>query len=328
MLKMKYLCSLLFVLLAFSNVYSQSNELIGKWILVRTLYADGRNLEINNAQYATKSILDISPNFIKINNTRLSASFSTNKIKTPFRSINFLKKDGYLITQDDGGDKISYFLKADDFVMKYPEFSLKEIEKEGKLVLVDNNLTGYEFKNELALEDFITKNKKDRNSKDFKNLYFRIEFILTSANQIKSIKVLNSIDALYDNGYIGALQKASQYFSNNTGKDLLIFLEVNQLKWFKDLTDENEKLLYTYSENGLNYFARNDFEKAIEEFSKIRSLVIINNRFKTIIKDTMIKLAISYLAIGKNKEACEVFNSVGNKTDFEIRNFLLDFCEK
>lgn len=315
-------------MLTFSNVYSQSNELVGKWVLVKILFSDGRNLEINNAQYSAKSILDISTGLIRINGTRLSASFTTDQIKTPFRSFIFQIKDGYLITQDDGGDKINYFLKANDFVKKYPEFSLDEIEREGKVVLVDNDLTGYEFNNELTLGEFISKNKKDRNSKDFKNLYFRIEFILTPTNQIKDIKVLNSIDQLYDNGYIGALQKASPYFSNVTGKDLLIFQEVNQLKLFKDLSDQNEKNLYIYLEDGLNYFEENNFEKAIAEFSKIKSLTIQNNRFKTAIKDAMIKLGISYLAVGKNKEACEVFNSVGNKTDFEVRNFLLDFCEK
>lgn len=324
---MKHLYSILFFILAFSNAYSQSKELIGKWVLVKTIYTEGRNLEINNPQYAIKSILDISSNLIKINGTPLPASFSEGKIKTPFRSINFQIMDGYLMTQDDGGNKVSYFLKANDFVIKYPEFSLKETERQGRQVLVDNELTGYEFKNDLTLEDFISRNKKDRNSKDFKNLYFRIEFILTPTNQITDIKVLNSIDALYDNGYIAALEKSSPYFINNTGKDLLIVQEVNQLKWFKDLKDKNEKLLYTYSESGESYFAKNDFEKAIVEFSKIRSLVIVNNRFKIMIKDAMIKLAISYLAVGKNNEACEIFNSVGDKTDFEVRNFLLDFCQ-
>jgi len=325
---MKSIYSLLFAILAFSNAYSQSDLLIGKWVLVKTIYADGRNLEINNPQYATKSIVEISKNSIKINSALLSASFSANKMVTPFRSINFTIRDGFLVTQDDGTDKFSYFLKANDFVEKYPEFSLKEIERAGEIVLVDNGLTGYDFKNELTLDDFILKNKKDRNSKDFKNLYFRVEFILTPENQIKDIKVLNSIDQLYDSGYIGALQKASPYFSNNTGKNLLISQEVNQLKWFKDLTDENEKRLFTYSETGLNCFEKNNFEKAITELSKIRELVIVNHRFKTVVKEAMIKLAISYLAVGKNREACEVFNGVGDKTDFEVRNFLLDFCKE
>lgn len=325
---MKSIYSLLFAILAFSNVYSQSNLLIGKWVLVKTLYTDGRSLEINNPQYSTKSILDVSPNSIKINGTPLPASFDVDKIKTPFRNIKFIIKDGYLLTQDDGGDKISYFLKANDFVKKYSEFSLKEIEREGRLVLVDNELTGYVFNNELTLDEFISKNKKDRNSKDFKNLNFRVEFILTPENQIKDIKVLNSIDQSYDSGYIGALQKASQYFSNTTGRDLLVFREVNQLKWFKDLSDQDEKKLYVYNEDGLKYFEENNFEKAIIEFSKIKGLIIQNNRFKTIIKDAMIKLGISYLAVGKNNEACEVFNSLGNKTDFELRHFLLGFCEK
>ena len=325
---MKYFYALFLVVLTFSNCYSQSKDLTGKWVMVKTMFNNGKNLDLTDAQYSTKQIFEIKENAIKISNFPFAAQFTKNQIKTSFRTLNYLLKDNYLIIQEDKDDKSSYYLKADDFVKKFPEFSLKEIERDGAAILVDNSLTGYEFNNELSLDDFIDKNIIARNSKDFKNLNFQIEFILTTNNQIKNIKVLNSIDALYDNQYIMALKRATKYFNNLSGKDLLIFKEVNQLKWENDLADKEERKLYSSSGIGLKYFYTKKYDKAITELSKIKTLKIEPNQFKTIIKETMIKLGISYLATGKINEACQTFNEVGDKTDFEIRNYLLDFCEK
>lgn len=138
----------------------------------------------------------------------------------------------------------------------------------------------------------------------------------------------NSIDTVYDNDYIVALKKSEKYLKNLTDKDLLITKEINNLKWAKDLSNKEEKQLYKLIENGLEYYNVNNFEKAIENFSQIKNLKIENNRFKTLIKESMINLGISYLAIGKNEEACKVFLEIGDKTDFEIRNYLIDFCSK
>lgn len=325
---MKYFYSLFLVILNFFNCYSQSKDLTGKWIMVKTMFNNGKNLDLSDAQYSTKQIFEIKENAIKISNFPFAAQFTKNQIKTSFRTLNYLLKDNYLIIQEDKDDKSSYYLKADDFVKKFPEFSLKEIERDGAAILVDNSLTGYEFNNELSLDDFIDKNIIVRNSKDFKNLNFQIEFILTTNNQIKNIKVLNSIDELYDNQYIMALKRATRYFNNLSGKDLLIFKEVNQLKWENDLADKEERKLYPSSGIGLKYFYTKKYDKVIIELSKIKALKIEQNQFKTIIKESMIKLGISYLATGKINEACQTFNEVGDKTDFEIRNYLLDFCEK
>lgn len=325
---MKYIYSILLLFLCFSNCYPQSKELTGNWVLVKTLFNNGKNLDINSSQYSTKQILEISENSIKINDYPFEANFTKNQIKTSFQTLNFLLKENYLITQEDKDNKSNYYLKAEDFVRKFPEFSMKEIVRDGNIILVDNLLTGYEFNNDLSFEEFITKNTKSGDSKDAKNLNFQIEFILTKTNQIKDIKILNSIDKEFDEQYILAVKRAAKYFNNISGNDLLIFKEVNYLKWGKELTNGEEKRLYSYHSSGLDYFRGNKFDKAIAELSKIKALKIDNNRFKTLIKESMIKLGVSYLAVGKNQEACQTFYEIGDKTDFEIRNFLSDFCEK
>jgi tetratricopeptide (TPR) repeat protein len=109
---------------------------------------------------------------------------------------------------------------------------------------------------------------------------------------------------------------------------LLIHDEINQLKWANDLKDNDERKLYQIRAKGLEYYRNNKFGKAIEQFSQIENLDIKNNRFKTLIKECLIDLGICYLATGQNDAACKTFEKIGDKTDFEIRNYILDFCEK
>lgn len=327
---MKNTTTLFLIIFVFSLSFSQNKNLIGKWILDRTQFSNGNNLEINNPNYSTKTIYVISQNSLTISNQKFESIFTSNKIKTQFRTLNYVIKEGYLITEDENDDKINFFLKLNDFVKKYPEFSAKETLRNNDTIFIANDLSDYEFNNEINFDDFIQQNRtqKDRSSKSFINLNFKIEFILAKNNKIKDIKIINSIDTVYDNDYIVALKKSEKYLKNLTDKDLLITKEINNLKWAKDLSNKEEKQLYKLIENGLEYYNVNNFEKAIENFSQIKNLKIENNRFKTLIKESMINLGISYLAIGKNEEACKVFLEIGDKTDFEIRNYLIDFCSK
>lgn len=316
------------MLLAFVNSYSQSKELQGKWILVRTLFTDGKRLEINNPLYSTSLSYTISPNLLNIIGQKFKASFTDKQIILPGRKINYTIKENYLLAQDEGDDKISYFLKVDDFIKKFPEFALKEIERNGEILYLDNQMSGYEFRNDLTYYEYMSRHSKDRDSKDFKNLFFMMEFILTKDNQVKDVKILNSIDKTFDEDYIKVFNDASKFFKNTSGKDLLVYLESEQLKWANDLTDKDEKKLYKLRGAGLNFFKENKFEKAIEQFSQIKDLDLKPNRFTVLIEESMVKLGVSYLAVGKIKEACQTFNQIGDKTDFKIRNYLLDFCSE
>lgn len=320
---------IVFVLLA-ANIYGQESDLLGNWILERTQFSNGENLEINNPIYSTKLTFLITSDSLQILSQVFKANFTKSQIKTPFRTINYVLKDGYLITQDENDDKISFFLRPENFVKKHPEFALTESIRNGDTIYIANNITDYVFENELSFDNFIDENrsKNDRPSKSFKNVYFRIEFVLTKDNEIKDIKVLDSIDLAYDNDYIFALKQSAAFLKNLTNRDLLITKEVNQLKWYKDLTDSNEIKLYDLRTRGLEFYHLNNFEKAIQHFSQIKNLTIINNRFKTLIKESMIKLAVSYLAVGNLEEACKTFNQIGSTTDFEIRNYLIDYCLK
>ncbi|TAE80972.1 MAG: hypothetical protein EAY81_10090 [Bacteroidetes bacterium] len=310
--------------------YSQNSQLMGRWILDRKQFSNGDNLEINDPTYSTKLMLLVTQDSLRILNQTFKTTYTDTQIKTPFRTINYLLKDGYLITQDEQDDKISFFLRPHDFVKKYPEFTLKEQIRNLDTIYIANNISDYIFEHSATLEDFILNNLSEsgRSSTSFNNLYFQVEFILTRTNQIKDINVLHSIDKEYDNDYIAALKTSAPFLKNLSDKDLLITQEVNELKWYKELTDSSEKKLFELRADGLDFYNLNNFKKAIEFFSETKNLPIKNNRFKTFQKECLIKLAISYLAIGNMDAACNTFNQIGDKTDFQIRNYLIDYCAK
>ncbi|KQW98859.1 tol-pal system YbgF family protein [Flavobacterium sp. Root420] len=318
---------LLLTVIAINSTYSQNQELRGKWVLDKIVYQDGTDLEINNGQYSIELKYFISSNSLKINDRFFKANYSSKQIKNDYRTINYTVENKYLKIQEQNDDKISYFLKTDDFITKYPEFTLQKIVRDSDTILVANDLANYDFQKEESLDDFISLNRPDRKAKSLPNLYFQIEFILTKNNKIRDIAVLHSISEGYDNDYIDALKKAEKFLRNNTKYDLLITQEVNNLKFADDLTDPKEKELFEIIELGDQYYEDNNFKNAITTYSKIKQLEIKNNRFKIRIEDALIKLGISYLATGNQVEACKIFHLVGNNTKFEIRNYLNNFCK-
>ncbi|MBA9072364.1 hypothetical protein GGR22_000490 [Flavobacterium gossypii] len=51
---MKHIFSLVALFYSITICYSQNKELTGKWILVKTIYNDGKNIEINNPTLFTR----------------------------------------------------------------------------------------------------------------------------------------------------------------------------------------------------------------------------------------------------------------------------------
>jgi hypothetical protein len=321
--------TLLFVMMIISiHALAQTSELQGKWILDKVVTNKGEPLEINNERYSNELIYSIKPNELQINDQKFKAQFSTSKIKTPFRSINYSFEGNYLKISDPSIDRIEYFLKADKYVAKYPEFKMKEIVREQDTLLVANAITDYDFNNELILDDFINKNMPIRESKKYNNLYFKIEFVLTKENKIKEIKILEPISPEFDNNYLKALKKAAPFFKNNTNKNLVIHIEKHYVQFYEDREDPNERKLHEILLKAYALYRNNKFEEAIVEYNKIKALPIKNNHYKMTINDALKNLAISYLATGNQNLACENFKLVGNITDFSVRNYLLDFCKE
>ncbi|KAA2217799.1 tetratricopeptide repeat protein [Chryseobacterium sediminis] len=320
----KKLLVLLYLIICI-NTYSQSQKLRGEWILDKIVQPDGKNLEINNSKYSFKLFYIINQDELVIYNQKFKAKFYNDKINLENRAFKYWFEDNYLILQE--GNEISLLLKEKDFIKKYPEFKPKIEVRNNDSLMVANQVIHPIFNHEKTFENFIIPLMNQENSKDMNDLYFKMEYILTKDNKITNIKILDKRTPRYDKEFVQALMQAEKYFQNPYGIDMLVTEERHFLKLFQDLTDTSEKNLYHIIGNGFEYYNNNQFEKAIENLSKLDNLSIKDNRFISRFHDGYIKLGISYLAVGKNEQACTSFKKAGDLTDFEVRNYLKDFCK-
>lgn len=310
--------------------FSQNKNLDGKWILNKVLYKNGKNLEINNPLYSFLSTYEIKDSYLIIDGTKQKVTIDSKQIKSDFRTLNYYFIENYLILEDidDKEKKIFSFLKLEDFIKTYPEFTPKEDVREGKTVKICNEVFQPNFNYEGTFQDFITRNTPQGNSKNDIDLYFKIEYILTKDNKIKDIKILDSKTPLFDSNFISAIKKSEKYYQNPFKEDVLIIKEQQFLKWKNDLDNKDEIKLYDIRKNILQYYNFNKFEDLTKEYEKLNLIKIDKNRFNSLFQEIYIKSGIAFLATNKNKEACECFEKAGDKTNFNVRNYLINFCNK
>ncbi|MCC3217093.1 MULTISPECIES: hypothetical protein [Chryseobacterium] len=322
---MKIKLLLLLYLIVCIKTYSQSQRLMGEWILDKIVQPDGKNLEINNPKYSFSLFYKINQDEFVISKQKFKAKFYTDKIILENRTFKYWFEDNYLVLQE--GNEISLLLKEGDFIKKFPEFKPKIEVRNNDSLLIANQVIRPIFNHEKSFDDFIIPLMKQENSKDMDDLYFKIEYILTKDNKITSIKILDKRTPQYDTQFVQALMQAEKYFKNPYGINMLVTEENYFLKWYQDLSDKSEKDLYHIIGNGFEYYNNNQFDKAIENLSKLDKLQIKDNRFISRFREGYIKLGISYLAVGKIEQACTNFKKAGGLTDFEVRNYLIDFCK-
>ena len=318
---------LLLILINFINVHSQ--KLNGTWILEKTIYENGNPLEINHPLYSTFTKYDFLPNSIKINDQKFNAKYENNSIKLDFRELLFSFENNFLLIQEKGDDKIQILSNKEDFLSKNIEFKSEVEIRNQDTLYISNEIYKPEFNNELTFEDFLRKNISKYSSASTKNNLFKSEFILTKNDKIKDIKILNGISKSFDREFIEALKKAEIYFKNETDKDFLIKHNFNFFQMFKGLTGKLEKEFYAIQKKGKLHFEKNEFNKAIIEYEKLNNMELnsIKERLGFLYSEAFINLGISYLAVSKNEEACKSFLKIGDKRNFKIRNYILNFCE-
>lgn len=317
------------------NLKAQPHELQGKWILVRTLLNDGKRVEVNNPDYSKKIIIEFKKNSLNIDGANYKAKYKDNTINLDDKNIqdfSYQIKENYLITKELKGTTSNYFLKIDDFLIRYPEFKLKEIIYNDEIVYLDNGISAYYFNHDLTYDIFILLNgnqsSKKRSKRDPESTPLQFEYVLSVDNKIKSFNIINSQNKDLDNDYIARFNKASKYFINTTDKDVLI--RYNQITYpsYLELTIPDEKKFYEISAELNSFYNKNEFKKATNLYEEYLKLNIKPNRFNKINDDNNIRFGISFLAQNNLKDACLAFKKVGDITDFRVRNYLLDFCEK
>lgn len=310
--------------------YAQIEKLPGKWILDKVLYKNGNNLEINSPYYSFFSKYEFKDGYLVIEDKKQEVTINSKEIKSAFRTLNYFFVDNYLVLEDidDKEKKVFAFLRPNDFISRYPEFAPKREIRNGKNVLVCNEVFEPNFNHEDSLHDFMIRNTPQGNSKDDTDLFFKIEYILTKDNKIDYIKVLDSKTTFYDSNYISALKKAKKYYKNPFNEDILITQEEQFLKWKNDLNNKEELKLYEIRSNISQYYETNKFEEITKEYEKLKSLNIGENRFNSFFEEAYIKSGVAFLALNNNEKACECFGKAGDKTNFKVRNYLINFCNK
>lgn len=309
--------SLLLPLLSFS----QESKLYGNWILVRTVYDNFKFLEINHPDYSQSLIYEIQKDYFKVNGVKnVYAKFKDGQINYPLETINYSFKDDYLITQKEGSNLKNFFLKREDLLQKHPELTPQP--SDNNYYIIDNGIVNYTFNQNVTLETFLIRELNEV-AKNSKNKQFEIDFVLTSSNTIEHINIKPTTN--FDHQIIKLLLQSQDYFKNNTGQNLLIKTNI-QLNLFEPFHLNSS--LRKYKDEIEEHYSKNNFNKVIALAPHFEKSIIKENQKELIIKSTQKYIAISHLAVGNTNEACEKFNQIGDLTNFNVRNYLIDFCKK
>lgn len=323
---MKNFIAVLFLFIC-SISYSQQDKLQGKWILDTIQYADGGVFPINHRFYSMFLAYSFYGNQMTVNERSSLATISQNSISSNARKINYKFEDSYLLLQDEGDDAILYLLKYEDFYEKYPEFKPAEIQFENKKVFVANQVVSPDFLKTQIFSEYIFSNINPNHSQ-VHNRNFKANFILSKDNVISDIVIIKSISKSFDKNFIKAVKSSQKYFSNKTGKDLLMTYEKKFYDWGGPESPAKAEVTYLLR-TGDDYYNNNDFVNAIEIYEKLKlkNKPEVTQRGYEWTSMANIRLGIAYLAINNPEKACKLFDELGGRTNFNVRNYILNFCQ-
>lgn len=314
-----------FILIFFASISynAQDNRLTGNWVLENIKYTNGKSLEVNHPLYSTFLEYNFFENKLSINDNVIPYSIENNKIVTSSGKINFKFSDNYLIINNENTDLAYYFLSSENFLKTHPEFEPKQISNNNRIVYLENQIVKPIFKGDGSFNNYLSDHNADTTNIP-SNSEFSIKFIINSKNKIENIEIIKSVSNAFDSKFIQNLKSSEQYINNFSSKDLLItrkyIYNSNQYKK-NNIKKSIDKILV----EGNKYFQKNDFNNAIKSWSKLESLEYSLEE-KYLLDTALIKLGISYLAIGKQEDACKTFKKVGDLTNFRVRNFLINYC--
>jgi len=324
---------ILYFLVFFNFLTAQNVKLNGTWILDKIFYKNGNPLEINHEMYSKFLEYEFINNKMKVSIDKYSdgnvfdVTISDKKISNYYRVINYEFINDQLMLNDEGDEKIMIFIRKDKFIDAYPEFAMSKLSYKDKEVYVPNYFSEPRFNYVGDLYDFLRKKTPTLSGRYFVgDLLFK--FILTKDSKIEDIEIINTISKKLENELRESLNQAEKLYKNDTGKDLLI---VKSYKYFILSAKQNklETKIQELIKNGNKFYKQNDFENSIIAYNEAIELNIDNENENSNINfyDVYIKLGISYLAKNDTELACECFEEIGTKTNFDVRNFIINFCE-
>jgi len=329
---MKPLLLSLFLTLQFiGSSHAQSEKLLGKWVLDIVLSEDNALLPINDIQFSTEAIYVISPHKIEIHGYEQPARFiGSSEIQLGTRTLKYGFSEDYLILIESGSNKKLCLLKHTDFIKKYPEFKEKRVPNFSTEVYEMNKLSDVSFQHPEVkeLQSYVIANSPLLKKKTSGNFQFTIDFLLSPENFISDILIEGINDKKMEAEVRKAVFAANQFYRNNTGKTLLVSTPFQFFKMYKSF-DEPTKKVYDHYLSGDDWYAQNEFEKAIQEYEKGLNIEFDKKRFTGLFyEDYIIHLGVSYLATNQLEKADKTFRILGDETNFKIRNYLRYFSPK
>ena len=321
---------IVFIFLIFCFSKAQVHSLQGKWILDKIVYQNGSPLEVNHPLYSTFMEYGFSGNNLSVNNyQRFKVTVDSETISTDFRIMNYKIENEHLTISEKGDDKVYHFLKLSDFLRRYPEFEPKEIIYNGKKVFGSNAVVKPEFGKFENFEEFLRINIPSYTSVSATNNFFKARFILTADNKVNDIEIVDGVSEKFDNQYKIALLRSEKLLKNTYGKDLLVEQTFNFFQMFSPYTTKEERQISGLIRKGDDFYDKNDFENAAAQYVKLLALNITpetTERFGYKLDQAFINSGVTLLATGQREKACESFIRVGGKTNFKVRNYLINFC--
>ncbi|MFY7811258.1 MAG: hypothetical protein ACOVQ2_05950 [Flavobacterium sp.] len=318
---------LIFLFFTYLN-YGQIDKLNGKWILDKINYNDGSSLEINHPMYSDFLEYTFNNNTFTVNDITFDVEIDNNKISNIFRTMNYRFINDKLIINELGDNKTLTFIKRENFTKIYPEFEPKSIEYDNKIVYLPNSIVKPDFiysinkpekKFYSEINSYLVNSIKLENDTEGE---LELKFIITKDNKIYNVKVIKGISKDFDDLIINNLMKSEKYFKNNFDKDFILTfiwkINVKELKKDRKI----DKLLIKSRE----YYKKNDFLNVIKNYDEIISNNDLNIINKNLDNSDFFLVGISYIALNQIDKSCEIFKKIGDKSNFKIRNYLINFC--
>jgi hypothetical protein len=322
------------ILLNFNSFKAQNEKLNGNWILDKVIYKNGNPLEINHPFYSKFIEYEFINNKLRIIDNlpydfnEFDITINNTKILNQFREINYEINEDQLILNDQGDDKIMSFIKREKFIELFNETDMTKLVYNEKEVYIPNKFHQPKFNYILNFDDFIQKNTPTLNNLNL-NEGLNFKFILNKDSKIVELEINENISKSLKKELEESILKAEKFYKNETGKDLLISRSYIYKNSFNESENKIERKINKLIKNGNQFFNEINFKNAILAYKEAIELKLNDkdNTKNINFYKVYINLGISYLAENEIDLACESFRKIGNKSNFDIRNYLINFCE-
>jgi len=314
-----------------SLVQGQENRLLGTWVLDFAMNGNKEIIDVHSPMFSNETIYTISSSKLIVNSMSFKANYdSFNNINLLDRTLYYRFEGDYLVIQERGSpDQVLCFMKDSLFLKTYPEFQPKYEIRNGEKLMLQTPFKKATFTSSLEFTEVLAYYSPELKKKSKGEFYCEIEFVLDTNSKIRDVVFPIALDKKLQEDILKAMPKVNEYYFNYTKENILIKERINYMSMKKtNMSEEMKNFVENYNK-GSKFYRSNEPEQAIKCFEEVKDIEVNRNRYGGMYYDDYLKtMGICYLMVGKQDEACKVFNKWGSLSDFKVRNFLRFFCHK